>query len=150
MEKVWVFSFIKPINNDKFKEFAKELKEFLANWKAHGKPVSSEYKLIEDRFLMLRSDTKCGSSVDRLFEFLFGLFEKYEMQRASEDTLFFKNSEGIFFVPFKDLKNAIAEGKITPETPYYDATIMHTGNHLAFETTAGESWLKKYFKPVSV
>ncbi len=123
----------------------KELQEFLVNWKAHGKPVSSEYKLLEDRFLMLRSDTKCGSSVDRLFEFLFDLFARYGFQRASEDTLFFKKNGEIFFLPFKDLKQAVAEGSITPETVYYDSTIMHTGNYEDFITTAGNSWLQKFF-----
>ena len=150
MNKVFVFSFIETLNEEQVNLLKDKLQTFLSDWKAHGKPVSSEFEILKDRFLVVKSNVKCGSAIDRFFAFILKLFEENNFPIAEDDVLFFEIDGAIVPVKYSNLKDLILQGKIKEDTVYYDRTVMHTGDIDNFITTAGNSWLKKFFNTVNV
>lgn len=101
-----------------------KLYDFLSTWAAHGKPLSSSFKIEKNQFIIVCVDEEIevasGCSIDALgqvmreidAEFQLGLFDR---MKAS----FVENGE-VKTLKLQDFKKGLREGEISPNIEVFD------------------------------
>lgn len=106
------------------KIITEKLYDFLASWAAHGKPLSSSFKIEKNQFIVVCVDedkeAASGCSIDALgqvmrqidAEFELGLFDR---MKAS----FVENGE-VKTLKLQDFRNGLKNGKISSDIQVFD------------------------------
>src|SRR3954469_19724794 len=72
--RVWIFGSDERLSEDGATTLMRDVGEHLADWKAHGEPLTVGSQLIDDRFLVVAVDQSTagasGCSIDGLFRVL--------------------------------------------------------------------------------
>ena len=115
------------------KKITEKLYDFLATWAAHGKPLSSSFKIEKNQFIVVCVDEEkeaaSGCSIDSLGqimreidnEFNLGLFDR---MKAS----FLENGE-IKTMKLQDFRNGLKSGEISQNIEVFD---FSKNSYLAF------------------
>ncbi|KQR95054.1 hypothetical protein ASG01_04145 [Chryseobacterium sp. Leaf180] len=143
--RVIIYPASRPLTTKEAKVITEKLYDFLAGWAAHGKPLSSSFKIEKNQFIIICVDEEhevaSGCSIDSLGkvmreideEFSLGLFDR---MKAS----FVENGE-VKTLKLIDFKNKIRNGEIAKDIEVFDFSkntyLEFIGNFLlAFE----KSW----------
>ncbi len=114
----------RPFSAKESKAVAEKLYDFLATWAAHGKPLSSSFKIEKNQFVVVCVDEEkevaSGCSIDALTgvfreldnEFNFGFFDR---MKAS----FVENGE-VKTLRLSDFKNGLKNGEISRNIEVFD------------------------------
>lgn len=106
------------------KTIAEKLYDFLGGWEAHGKPLSSSFKIEKNQFIIIVIDEEkeaaSGCSIDALnglmreldSEFQLGIFDR---MKAS----FVENGE-IKTMKLQDFRNALKSGELSENIEVFD------------------------------
>ena len=106
------------------KVITEKLYDFLATWAAHGKPLSSSFKIEKNQFIIVCVDedieAASGCSIDALGgvireieeEFQLGLFDRMK-------ATFVENGE-VKTLKLQDFRNGLKNGEISKEIEVYD------------------------------
>ena len=106
------------------KMITEKLYDFLATWAAHGKPLSSSFKIEKNQFIVVCVDEEkeaaSGCSIDSLgqvmreieAEFQLGLFDRMK-------ATFVENGE-IKTLKLQDFRNGLKSGEISTEIQVFD------------------------------
>ena len=106
------------------KVITEKLYDFLATWAAHGKPLSSSFKIEKNQFIIVCVDedieAASGCSIDALGgvireieeEFQLGLFDRMK-------ATFVENGE-VKTLKLQDFRNGLKSGEISKEIEVYD------------------------------
>lgn len=115
------------------KVITEKLYDFLANWAAHGKPLSSSFKIERNQFIVVCVDedveAASGCSIDALGgvmreidkEFQLGLFDR---MKAS-----FMEDGQLKTMKLQDFRNALKNGEISHDIEVFD---FSKNSYLAF------------------
>lgn len=151
--RVWVYQTNRPLQQEEVSAVQNALVSSLTNWAAHGQPLLASTLLLDNQFVVVGVDEgynlPSGCSIDASVRALQDIG-----RTASVD--FFDRSAAIrlpngtvqtFALPA--LKNAVAEGTITPDTTVLNTLVSTKTEFLTkWHIRAGDSWLKRYFKSV--
>lgn len=77
--RIWLFGISPALDERQGAEMLSRVDAFLAEWNAHGTPVTSARQLIDGSFLVIAVDEASetsGCSIDRMF----GLFRQFERE----------------------------------------------------------------------
>lgn len=122
--RVIIYPASRPFTAKESKVISEKLYDFLATWAAHGKPLSSSFKIEKNQFIVICVDEEkemaSGCSIDALGkvmkelddEFQFGLFDR---MKAS----FVENNE-IKTLKLQDFKNQLKTGEIAKNIEVFD------------------------------
>lgn len=122
--RVLIYPASRPFSARESKAIAEKLFDFLATWNAHGKPLSSSYKIEKNQFIIVAVDEEkeaaSGCSIDSLngvmreldAEFQLGLFDR---MKAS----YLQNGE-VFTMKLQDFRNAVKNGDIDADAEVFD------------------------------
>ncbi len=150
MPKLWIFPVNKQLNSEAQKQLANTLSESLQQWNRHGEPVKGHFQIVEQQFIQVESEEEvCGCASDQLHRLVRESVERNGLQTLSPAILIFENPETKerFFIPFNQVEKAIKEGKITPETYFFDLSVLHQNTLEKFKKRVKESWLyQRYFR----
>lgn len=144
--RVWVFGSDRPLAPGKDQILLKEVDRFLGGWKAHGAPLTVGRSWKHDRFLTIAVDQSTegasGCSIDGLFRALKALEPQLEASLVTSGCVFFRDQSGNIMCELRDRFSELgSEGKVSPSTQVFDATVTSLGEWRArFELKAGESW----------
>ncbi len=144
--RVWVFGSDKPLEPEARATLLKEVDRFLAEWKAHGAPLTTGRSWKHDRFLTIAVDQSTagasGCSIDGLFRTLKALEPTLGASLVTSGCVFYRDESGNIVCSSRDRFAALgAEGKVSASTPVFDPTVTSLGEWRArFELKAGESW----------
>lgn len=106
------------------KVITEKLYDFLATWAAHGKPLSSSFKIEKNQFIIVCVDedveAASGCSIDALggvlkeieAEFQLGLFDRMK-------ATFVENGE-VKTLKLQDFRNGLKNGEISRDIEVYD------------------------------
>lgn len=106
------------------KVITEKLYDFLSTWAAHGKPLSSSFKIEKNQFIIVCVDedieAASGCSIDSLGgvmreidqEFQLGLFDRMK-------ATFVENGE-VKTLKLQDFRNGLKNGEISKEIDVYD------------------------------
>lgn len=122
--RVIIYPASRSFTSKESKVITEKLYDFLATWAAHGKPLSSSFKIEKNQFIIVCVDEEIeaasGCSIDALgqimreidAEFQLGLFDR---MKAS----FVENDE-VKTLKLQDFKKGLREGEISSDIEVFD------------------------------
>ena len=95
--RVWVFGISPALDAANEARFLQRIDTFLADWAAHGNPITSSRDLIEGSFLVIGVDHDAetsGCSIDRMFGTLRQLESELGVQILDPNRVFVRHGDG--------------------------------------------------------
>lgn len=146
--RVWVFGADRPLGEEATATLLKEVDAFLADWKAHGAPLTVGSQFRDNRFLVIAVDQSTagasGCSIDGLFRVLQGLQQKLGASLVGGGRVYYRDHAGTVQSTSRDeLSGLAASGEITKDSVVFDTSLTDLGTfRRLFEVRAKESWVK--------
>jgi len=130
--RVWIFGSDQRLSEDGATALMREVGEMLADWKAHGEPLTVGSRLIDDRFLVVAVDQSTagasGCSIDGLFRVLQRVQGTLGVNLVGGGRLFYRDGQGqVRCAQQSQLDDLRASGEITKDTVVFDTTITDLG-----------------------
>jgi len=147
--RTWVFGADRNLDESATDLLLRETDRFIAQWHAHGAPLTAARDLKHGRFLTVAVDQSTagasGCSIDGLFRSLKALEPRLGASLVTSGLLFYRGAKGdIAAVDREQFAALSARGEIGPDTRVFDPTVTTLGEWRArFELSAGESWHAK-------
>jgi hypothetical protein len=151
--RVWVFGSDTPLQGERADELLKGVDAHLAQWKAHGEPLTVGSQWRFDRFLVVAVDQSTtgasGCSIDGLFRVLQQLQRDTGANLVGGGRVFYRDSHGeVQCVSRAEVAGLVQSGAITRDSVIFDTTLTDLGTFRAsFETRAKDSWVKELLAP---
>ncbi len=153
--RVWIYQSSRMFLISEALEMEDMLNDFSTNWKSHGAPVKGSAHLFYGRFIVLMADEAAtgvsGCSTDSSVRLIKEIGNRYNVELFDRQNLAFIVKDKVELVPLAQLKYAIENKFISPNTPYFNNTVL-TREQLEtlWIIPASESWLIKYFQQSSI
>jgi hypothetical protein len=147
--RVWVFGADRGLDDGATDLLLRDVDRFLAQWHAHGAPLTTARDWRDQRFLTVAVDQSTagasGCSIDGLYRSLKSLEPRLGASLVTSGLVFYRDDKGRVQSVDRDRFTALgAEGKITPHNRVFDPTVTSLGEWRArFELNAEDSWHAK-------
>ena len=148
--RVWIYQADEPFESDDIPKINYEIDQFCLQWTSHNRRLRAMGGVMHDQFVVLvvdetQSDAS-GCSIDKSVAFIKSLEQKYRRQLLLRDRVaWIDDHEQIHTIPLAELKNAVMEGRITPETKVFDNLVATRKDYLTRWTVPlGQSWMKRF------
>jgi hypothetical protein len=147
--RVWIFGSDRPLTEEATTTLLKGIEAHLANWKAHGAPLTVGSQFRDKRFLVVGVDQSTagatGCSIDGLFRVLQGLEQQLGATMVGGGRVFYRGEAGTVQSASRDeIPALVKSGAITKDTVVFDTSITDLGAFRAgFEKRAKESWIRE-------
>jgi hypothetical protein len=145
--RVWVFGSDRPLTNDEADRLLGEVDAFLAQWKAHGVPLTCARDWRDAHLLTIGVDSTqesaSGCSIDGLFHVLQAIERPLGARLVGGGRVFYRNAAGrVLCVSRDQLSRLAATGEINAETAVFDTGLTTAGEwRERFEAPARETWV---------
>lgn len=131
---------------------ASELKgimdEFVGGWKAHGAQLAAAYRIIADQFLIIAVDESqqqaTGCSIDKSVHLLQEFGTKHKLDFFNRMLVHVMENGTFTSYSTLELKEAISEGKIGPQTQVMNTTAATLKESGMGTLDLADSWASKY------
>ncbi|WKS95440.1 hypothetical protein [Riemerella columbina] len=122
--RVLIYPASRPFTAKESKAITEQLFDFLSTWAAHGKPLSSSFKIDKNQFIIITVDeekeTASGCSIDALngvmrkidANYQLGLFDRMK-------ACFIENSE-VKTMKLQDFRQALKNGTLSEDIEVFD------------------------------
>jgi hypothetical protein len=147
--RVWVFGSDKPLSDEGTKALLDGVDHHLADWKAHGAPLTVSREWRDGRFLVVAVDQSTagatGCSIDGLFRVLQQLEREVGASLIGGGRVFYRDDHGVVQSTSRaEVATLAASGVITKDTVVFDNALTDLGTFRAcFERRAKESWVNE-------
>ena len=147
--RVWVFGADAPLSDDDKTALLDRADHYLADWKAHGEPLTVAREWRDARFLVVAVDQTTagatGCSIDGLFRLLQETEKQMGLNLVGGGRVFYRDDHAaVQSVPRAGVEALVASGSITKDTVVFDTTLTDLGTWRAcFERRAKETWVKE-------
>jgi hypothetical protein len=144
--RVWVFGSDRPLSDDQSTRLLATVDGYLAQWKAHGAPLTCARAWTEQRFLTIGVDQHTegasGCSIDALFHALQQLEREMGVSLVGGGRVFYRTRNGdVHAVDREEFFGLAERGAITGATRVFDTTVTALGDWRSrFEGPASDSW----------
>jgi hypothetical protein len=153
--RTWVFAADSNLSRSQSTQLLNAVDEFLAEWKAHGSPLTVGRDWKDDRFLTIAVDQSTagasGCSIDGLFRTLKSIEGRIGASLVGSGRVFYRAGDGkIQSVSREDFAKLAKKGEVTESTPVFDPTLTSLGEwRERFESDVASSWHSSLIKPRS-
>lgn len=152
--RVWVYQANRPLTDEEVKTIEVSLQTALNQWAAHGEPLLSSAKVIEDRFIVVGVDEgftlPSGCSIDSSVRTLQEIGRQVGVDLFDRSAAILSTEGALHTVALPAIKRAVADGLLTPDTTVINTLVKTKAEFLAdWQIPAANSWLKRYFKPAT-
>lgn len=147
--RVWVFGADHDIDEGAADLLLRDVDRFLAQWHAHGAPLTAARDWREHRFLTVAVDQSTagasGCSIDGLYRSLKSLEPRLGASLVTSGLVFYRDGKGhVQSVDREQFAVLGAEDKVKSRTRVFDPTVTTLGEWRArFELNAEDSWHSK-------
>lgn len=144
--RVWVFAASRPLTDDEAAGLLAPVDAYLAQWKAHGDPLTVGREWRDARFLVVGVDQRAagasGCSIDALYRTLQQLEGPLGTSLVAGGRVFWRASDGSVQGGTRDtFAAAAARGEVTRTTIVFDTNVVSAAQYAeGFVRAAGESW----------
>lgn len=144
--RVWVFGSDQPLDERQRARLLGAVDAYLAQWKAHGAPLTCARSWRDDRFLTVgvdqRSAGASGCSIDALFRVLQELEQALGASLVGGGRVFWRDRDGeVRSADRGDFMELAERGEIRRDTLVFDLTVTSLRDRRErFERPAAESW----------
>lgn len=146
--RVWIYQSSRLFSTSEVPQIEEMLSDFVDIWKTHGTPVKGYATLLFGQFIMLMADETVasvgGCSTDSSVQVIKQIEEKFAVEMFNRQTLAFVVKDTIQTIPLAQLNYALENGFITPDTIYFNNTVLDKASFLAkWMIPVKNSWLAK-------
>jgi len=144
--RVWVFGSDRPLSEEATETLMAAVEKYLAEWNAHGEPLTAAYEWRFGRLLVIgvdqRSAGASGCSIDGLFRVLQGIEPQLGARLVGGGRVFYRDSHGeVQSVERHELKALRDAGAIRDNSVVFDTSLTDLGSlREGFERPARKSW----------
>jgi hypothetical protein len=149
--RLWIFAASRPLSASERERLLGEVDAFLADWKAHGQPLTSARELRYDQFLFVAVDESSadasGCSIDAMVRRLVTLERELGVQLLDHGPVLYRDGDRVLRVARPEFAALVSRGQASEETTVFDNTLTTVGDLRAgnWEVPARESWHARAF-----
>ena len=125
---VWVYQSSRAFNGEESNRIVKLLQNFAKEWRSNGKPVKGYANLFLKHFIVLMADERAsgisGFNTDESLRLIKSIGYDYDVELFDRLMLAFIIQERIQLLPLAELNVSIEKDLVTPETLYFNNTIL--------------------------
>lgn len=149
--RVWLYQAERDLTPAEQATAAAHLRAFCEVWAAHGHPLRASFGVEEGRFLLLAVDETAelpsGCSIDSSVRALRELEAKLQLGLLDKSRIAVRRPDGaIATFTRAELRPAVGNGSLRPDTLVYDTTAAHLRELRAgWVRPATQTWLSRYF-----
>jgi hypothetical protein len=153
--RTWVFAADANLSRSQSAQLLNAVDEFLAEWKAHGSPLTVGRDWKDDRFLTVAVDQSTagasGCSIDGLFRILKSIEGRIGSSLVGSGRIFFRGKDGaIQSLSREDFVKLARTDAISESTAVFNPTVTSLGEwRTQFESDVAHSWHASLIKPRS-
>lgn len=152
--RLWVYQADRALTPDEVTSVEQALQSALNGWAAHGHPLLSSARVVDSRFVLVAVDEShalpSGCSIDASVHFLQAIGRQFNIDFFDRSVAYVAADGAVQTLTLPQLKAAVAEGILTPETTVFNNLIAKKAELGSWKVKAGDTWLKRYFKNVAV
>ena len=144
--RVWVFGAGSALDDESTARMLDEVDAWLAQWQAHGQPLTSAREWRDGRFLAVGVDQSMagasGCSIDALFRILRELELRSGTTLLAGGRVFFRDGAGeVQCVDRPTFAERVRNGAVGDDTPVFDTTVTQASAYRRhFERPMQASW----------
>jgi hypothetical protein len=144
--RVWIYQASRPLTEAELMDVLPRLAAFAEEWTSHGQQLAASAQFLHRQFLIIGLDEAVagasGCSIDASVRFVRELEQHLGVDLLEKSRMAFLNDGQL-----RELREAVAAGQITADTPYFNNTLTTKGELTAsWPMPAGQTWLATYFK----
>ncbi len=150
--RLWIYAAEAPVSDDESTRLLRTLKPFFADWTSHGRGVTGEASIIEDRFVLVAAYVPghdvSGCGIDKSVGVLDEVAGDLDIAWASPLKVAYRGADGAVVAASRAEFRRLAEaGELSEETPIFDLSIATVGDlrRQTFEMPARKSWHRRWF-----
>lgn len=147
--RVWVFGSDRALSGADADRLLAEVDRFLAQWKAHGVPLTCGRDWRDEHLLTIGVDSTregaSGCSIDGLFRVLQAIERPLGSRLVGGGRVFYRDAEGRVQCAARDeMTTLAATGVVTDDTVVFDTGLTTMADWRArFEAPARTTWVKQ-------
>ncbi|TGD78037.1 hypothetical protein [Hymenobacter wooponensis] len=148
--RLWIYQANRPLTEAELAAVQPILQQFAEEWTSHGRSLQASAEIFHQQFLVIGLDEAIadasGCSIDASVRFVRAIEEQLGVSLLEKSQLAFLLNGQVQLLDRRELRAAVAEGRLLPDTLYFDNTIgRHEQLQTAWLTPAATSWLSRYF-----
>jgi hypothetical protein len=146
--KVWIYQSSRLFLMSEAFEMEDMLNSFVAQWKSHGDKVKGYANLFFGQFIVIIADETHaavgGCSTDSSVHVIKAIEQKFKVNMFDRQNLAFMIKDKVQMLPLSQLNYAAENNFITPDTLYFDNTVLTKKELLErWIVPVKDSWLGK-------
>lgn len=122
--RVIIYPASRPFTTKEAKVITEKLYDFLATWVAHGKALSSSFKIEKNQFIIICVDEEkevaSGCSIDALGKIMREIDEEYQLGLFDRMKASYLENGEVKTLQLVDFKNKVRNGEISKEIQVFD------------------------------
>lgn len=122
--RVIIYPASRPFTTKEAKTVTEKLYDFLATWAAHGKPLSSSFKIEKNQFIVVCVDEEkemaSGCSIDSLGKIMREIDEEYKLGLFDRMKASFVENGEIKTLKLIDFKTKLRNGELSRDIEVFD------------------------------
>lgn len=122
--RVIIYPASRPLKPIESKAITEKLYDFLATWAAHGKPLSSSFKIEKNQFIVICVDEEkepaSGCSIDSLGSVMKELDAEYNLGLFDRMKASYVENGEIKTMKLQDFRNGLKNGEISQDIEVFD------------------------------
>jgi len=148
--RVWIYQASRLFTISEALEIEEMLNDFTENWNSHGAKVKGYANLLFGQFIVLMADETqagvSGCSTDSSVRLIKAIEQKFSVDMFNRQNLAFLTKDKIQTLPLTQLKYALENNFITPDTIYFNNLVLTKDELLNnWMIPVRDSWLAKKF-----
>ena len=126
--RVWIYQSNRLFSIGEALELEEIFEDFVKNWNSHGAKVKGYVNLFFGQFIIIMADETSsgvsGCSTDSSVRMIKNIEQRYKVNMFDRQLLAFVIKERIQMLPLVQLKHAVENNFITPETLYFNNPVL--------------------------
>lgn len=150
-----VFNAPRDLTQDEVRAVSEDLGDFLRGWASHESPVTGNFEIVHDRFIVVAADESkvglSGCSKDAVVMRLRDLGNRLGLDFVHSPPLCFRHGDAIRSVQRGEFGELASAGEVKSDTVVFDSTIITVGPYKAgrWEVPASDCWHARAYELAS-
>ena len=124
--RVWIYQASRPLSEEELMPLLPRLAAFADEWTSHGRQLAASAQFLHRQFLVIGLNEAVagasGCSIDSSVRFVRELEQQLGIELLEKSQMAFLADGQLLLLTRRELRPAIAAGKITIDTPYFNNT----------------------------
>ena len=148
--RIWIYQADRPLTAAEVAAVQPALRRFADAWTSHGRSLQASADILHQQFLIIGLDEAVadasGCSIDASVRFVREVEQAVGVSLLEKSRLAFLVDGRVELLDRREVKAAVAAGRLLASTPYFDATVARKeALQTSFPAAANQTWLARYF-----